>query len=461
MTLLAGLLLIILFLAFFIYFSGLNPQDVTVFLYADHSFTTSAAILVIACIAVGLTFGVVANFFNLLTYQMKTMRNKNREKRDKEVTSTYREGMSRLLSGDTKKAQPLLQKALDRDSSRLESYLAMASVHIQEGDAVEGISVLNRAREIDPKALEVLFKLATTYEEIGQNDEAAKLYEEILSLEGTNRKALRSLRDIKIKQSLWKEALDLQKRVIKAAQGGKRVKQEQDKQLSLRYEVARHALLEANDGQGKAELKELKDIIKAAPDFAPARVTLGDALRSQGKTDAASQTWLEGYKALGKSVFLSRLEELYMTAEDPTTLLGIYRSALAERGDDLMFRLFFGKLYLRLEMVDEALEQLAFVKDAGVDVPQLHLLLGEAHRRRNRIDEAIAVYQVALGLEPRLRLGFTCETCDEASPEWQSRCPKCGNWGSYVLEGRQMMVAKAAPATEPEARAIHHGERSA
>ena len=460
MTLLAGLLLIILFLAFFIYFSGLNPQDVTIFLYADHSFTTSAAILVIACIAVGLAGGVLANAYNLLSYQVKSVRANRRIKRDKEVSTNYREGMVRLLSGDLKRASALLQKALERDPSRLEIYMAIASVHIQEGDAAKGIAVLTKAKEKEPKSLEVLFKLGATYEELGQNAEAAKIYEEIIEIEGTNRKALRSLRDLQVKQGLWKEALDLQKRVLKASQGNKRLPEEQTKQLYLRYEVARQGL-EESKGQSKADLKELRDLIKATPDFVPARVTLGDALRSQGKTEEASQTWLEGYKALGKSVFLARLEDLYMKAEDPTTLLSIYRSVSAERSEDLMFRLFFGKVCLRLEMVDEALEQLRAIENAGVDTPQLRLLLGEANRRRGRMDESISEYQKALGLDPQLRLGFVCESCQNPSTDWLSRCPKCGNWGSYVLEGRQKMVKLTKPAQVLEIRPIHHGERSA
>ncbi|WP_432821888.1 tetratricopeptide repeat protein [Trichloromonas sp.] len=460
MTLLAGLLLIILFLAFFIYFSGLNPQDVTIFLYADHSFTTSAAILIIACIAVGLAGGVLANAYNLFSYQVKNVRSSRRAKREKEVTNTYREGMVRLLSGDLKRASSLLQKALERDPSRLETYLAMASVNIQEGDAEKGIAVLLKAKEKESKSLEVLFKLGATYEELGQNPEAVKIYEEILEIEGTNRKALRSLRDLQVKQGLWKEALDLQKRVLKASQGSKRLQEEQTKQLYLRYEVARQGL-EESKGQNKADLKELKDVIKAAPSFAPARVTLGDALCTQGKTEEASQVWLEGYKAMGKSVFLARLEDLYMKAEDPATLLSIYRSVGKERSEDLMFCLFFGKVYLRLEMVDEALEQLRAIENAGVDAPQLRLLLGEAHRRRGRMDEAIGEYQKALGLDPQLRLGFVCESCENPSGDWLSRCPKCGTWGSYVLQGRQKMVRAPQPAQEVEARAIHHGERSA
>ena len=44
--------------------------------------------------------------------------------------------------------------------------------------------------------------------------------------------------------------------------------------------------------------------------------------------------------------------------------------------------------------------------------------------------------------------------------EWLSRCPKCGTWGSYVLEARQTMEKSKNLPQAVTARPIHHGERS-
>jgi len=106
-------------------------------------------------------------------------------------------------------------------------------------------------------------------------------------------------------------------------------------------------------------------------------------------------------------------------------------------------------------MVDEALEQLYAVESSGIEVPQLHSLLAEAHRRRNRFDNAIKEYQKALGINAHLRLGYICEKCDEPAAQWQSRCPSCGSWGSFTLPNRNL-IEGARPL---EIREIHHGER--
>lgn len=454
MTLLTILLLIILFLTFFIYFSGLNPQEVTIFLMPDQEFTATAAVLVVGCVAIGLAFGLLATIFHTLTHQFKHLKRGREEKRSREVANLYREGSGRLLSGDPKKAHTLLQKALDRDASRIETYLALASVHVAEGTPQEGVALLLKARDLEPQSLEVLFKLGSVYLETDQTEEAARTFTDILAIDNNNRKALRSLRDLHIKQGNWHDASELQKRVLKAAQGSPRLPEEKQLSLHLRYQVAQQAL---ETGEGEKALGELKEIIKTAPDFTPARVTLGDALKAAGRKDEASRAWQDGYLQGRNGVFLARLEELSLETEDPTALLSFYRSSLTQNPDDMMLRLFFGKFCLRLEMVDEALEQLFAVENAGVDTPQLHLLLAEAHRRRERTEEAIAAYQKALGVEAQLSLAYTCEQCGDKAPSWQSRCRSCSSWGSYTLEGRRMLQ-EARPI---EAREIYHGARSA
>jgi len=453
MILLTALILLIAFLAFFIYFSGLNPQDVTIFLSKDMSFTMSRAVLVVASIVTGLVLGIVVHFYYSMIHQLRHWKSNRKDKKSTEISSTYREGVARLLSGDIKKAHSLLQKALDRDASRLEIYLALVSVHLQEGNPQQAVALLQKAKSLDPSSLEVLFKLAGTYEEMDRNVEAGEVYEEILGIESNNRKALRGYRDIYIKQKKWQQALELQKRLIKAAQGTTRFEAEKEILRCLHYEVAGQTLAEGQIDKAKSELK---DIIKAAPKFVPARVTLGDAMQAQGQVEDAAKTWQDGYKALGKIVFLARLENLYLGEEDPATLLSFYRTSIKEKGDDLLLRLFYGKLCLRLEMVDEALEQLYAVENAGADFPQLHLLLAEAHRRRNRTEESIEEYKRALGVNLQLQLGYICDVCGEDSEEWKSRCESCGTWGSFSLAGRDL-IQGLKPS---EARAFHHGERS-
>ncbi len=447
MTLMAFLLVVIMFLAFFVFFSGINPQEMTIFFLPDNSITYPVTVVVIGCILIGLFVGYGFHLYGAFSYSLRSWMRSRSDKKTKEIDSVYREGVGRLLSGDIKRAHTLLQKAIDKDPNKIEGYIALASVNSQEGDKQGAITLLRKAKSIDGKSIEVLFKLALTYEDLGQDDAACKEYEEILEREKDNRKAIRAQRDIHMRHQRWEEALELQKRLLKAGLSGNKIQEEKEHMLSIRYEVAKQNL--ANDEMDQA-VAALKQIIKENPEFVAARVTLGDAYLQSNNNDDAAKTWQDSYNKLGRSVFLSRLENLYIQLEDPKSLLSFYSSAMAARSNDLVLRFFYGKLCLRLEMVEEAMEHIYAVESSAPDFPQIHLLLAEAHRRRNRIEEAIGEYQKALGVDNQLSLGYVCDNCGKRSLEWASRCAACGTWGSYSIAFRKLVenrdvIAPVAP----------------
>ena len=210
MTFMAVILLFIFFVLFFLYFWGLNPQMVTIFYLPEHSLTHPAAIIVIVCIIIGLILGFGAHIYSTLAHWIKHWNRDRSEKKQREISATYREGVGRLLSGDLKKARILLKKTLDRDPKRVDTLIAMASLASQEGNPTEGLELLRRASEFEPKGMEVLFKTAAIQEEIGKDEDAMASYKSLIALEKDNRKALRSLRDLYIKHNNWQEALESQ-----------------------------------------------------------------------------------------------------------------------------------------------------------------------------------------------------------------------------------------------------------
>lgn len=454
MTIMAFLLLCIFLILFFLYFWGINPHMVTVYLLAEQSVTSPVAFVVIGCIVIGLALGIAAYGYSAVSYRWSRWRRDRQEKKQKEINAVYREGVGRLLSGDLKKARMLLQKAMDRAPRNVDVYIAMASLYSQEGNPAEGLVMLSKARDLEPKSREVLFKTAALQEEMGNDEDAIESYLELIKLERDNRKALRNLRDLYIKHENWQEALETQRKILKTGPGANRMQEEKEKLLYLRYEMAGQSIADNDIDSAKSELK---DVIRQIPEFTPARVTLGDAYVAQNRESEAVKTWQEGYLKLGKSVFLDRLEDYFLEREDPSSLLSFFRETVVKRDEDLVLRLFYGKLCLRLEMVDEALEQLQSIESSGLEIPQVHLLLAEAHRRRNRPEEAIGEYQKALGITSRLRLNYVCEPCGAKFAEWVSRCPACGAWGSIGLADRKVIL-EAKP-LDVGSMVVHHGER--
>ncbi len=454
MTFMAVILLFIFFVLFFLYFWGLNPHMITVFYLPEQSLTYPAAMVIICCVIIGLSLGFGAHVYSTITQGMKRWGKDRSEKKQREISVIYREGVGRLLSGDLKKARGLLKKALDRDPKRVDTLIALANLAGQEGNHAEGLEFLRKASEIDPKSMEVLFKTAAIQEETGNDEDAMASYQGLLALEKDNRKALRSLRDLYIKDNRWQEALESQRQVLKAGPGANRIAEEKEMLLFLSYEVAHQKI---SGDTPKEAISELKDILRQKAEFAPAKISLGDAYVAMDRGDDAVKTWQEGYKKLGKGVFLERLEDYFMEREDPSSLLNFFRELVLEQGDDLVFRLFYGKLCLRLEMVDEAKAQLQAVESSGVESSQVHLLLAETYRRCRESDEAINEYQKALGISKRLYLNFVCEKCQHITPEWNSRCPSCGEWNTNSLVDRKI-IQEARPLALDK-MAIHHGEQ--
>lgn len=447
---------VLLFIAFaigFLYFWGINPGEVTIFLTSDLSYTLPSAIMFMGVLLAGLLIGTAIHLICAFLLSFKGWRSGRNLKKSEEISAIYRSGVGRLLSGDLKKARTLLKKALDRDPKRVDSHLALASVALQEGNTQEGIELLQKARKLDPKGIEVLFKLAATYEEQDKHTEAMAVYKELLGSDADNRKAMRALRDIQIKLDNWQEALTLQKRILKVTSSGPKVDTEKKIMLQLRYEVARQALEEGDRDQA---IDTCRDIIKQDAAFTPARVTLGDAYRGADRINDAVKVYQEGYRALKKSIFLSRLEDLYINAEDPAALLAFYHSQMEADDKDLLLKLYLARLYLRLEMVDEAMQHLSDLESTGIEFTKLHLLLAEAQRRRNHTEDAIIEYQKALNIDSHLNLGFVCESCSASFTQWHSRCPQCHSWDTLILPERKQ-IQDAKPLEYP--KVIPHGAR--
>ncbi len=442
-------LLVLAFIVFavgFLYFWGINPGDITVYLTSDISYTLPAAIMLICVLLIGLLAGNFLHFLSAFFYSFRNWRGGRKLKKIEEVGSIYRRGVGRLLSGDLKKARQLLKKALDRDPKRVDIYLALASVALQEGNTDEGIDLLQKARKIDPKGIEVLFKLARTFEENDRREEAMGIYRELLEEDANNRKAMRALRDILMDMGDWDEALALQKKVLKISHSGAKLETEKKILLQLRYEIAR---TNYENGEPGLAIDACRDIIKKSAKFTAARVTLGDAYQKVGRNSDAVKVYQDGYKALKKSIFLARLEDLYIDVEDPAALLAFYRTQMEADSKDLLLKLYLGRLCLRLEMVDEAIQHLTDLETSGVDFTKLHLLLAEAQRRRNNIEEAVVEYQKALEIDGQLRLGFICEACGGKFSEWHSRCPACKAWDSLTLpERKQIQEAQLAESSK-------------
>jgi len=263
-----------------------------------------------------------------------------------------------------------------------------------------------------------------------------------LALTCSNQRALATLRDIREQQGDWEGAAETQRKYIKTA--GKSA-ESAERLLGIRYQVAADFM---DGGDIEKAVKTLRDILKEKPDFIAATVALGEARIRSGKVDEGIKVLTEGYSRHLNPVFLQVMEEKLIKRENPRKLIETFRSLLDESPDDVFLNLFYGKICLRLEMVDEGYMALKKVESIGYESPLMHALLGEISARRERYEEAIEEFARYVDLSDGLHPSFTCGSCGHTVDGWASRCESCGLWNSFTLPG--LTVPAAAHAVRPQ-----------
>ena len=255
----------------------------------------------------------------------------------------------------------------------------------------------------------------------GRLDEALALYRRVLDDRSLHPAALRGLREAALAAGRGAEAISAQQRLVSAAPPHERAAEAQ-RLASLHYERANDDL---QSGRPGAAIPHLKNALRWARDFVPATVALGDAHTRLGDRREAVRTWERALEGRPSLPVLARLERAYREEGRPTRMIALYREASLRSPDDLALAVALGRVYLELEMLDEAADQLEKVEVRAPDLPIVHAYLAEVFERRGDLREACAEYRRSLHLALFLDWPHRCEACGATSAGWQDQCPSC------------------------------------
>jgi lipopolysaccharide biosynthesis regulator YciM len=198
----------------------------------------------------------------------------------------------------------------------------------------------------------------------------------------------------------------------------------------------RKALDLARRGEEKAARKILTGLVKRHPKFAPSYVELGRLYASAEREESAIEVWLRGLRATSSLVFLPLLEEYFLSSGRPDRALQVFRGIVRESRSEILPRFLLGKLYYRLEMVDEAYEEFRSIEARVAHSPTLHYFMGKVRERRGALGEAVENYKKAMRESGLLALQYACRSCRASQAGWDDHCPVCGAWGSLELDLR-------------------------
>jgi len=398
----------------FLWLSYLNPLNVE-FHFFGKTFETELSILMIS----SFVFGAMLVFIGTLARDAKRAIEDYLKSHQKRIEESLKEelnrGMDVFLRGDLAKAKTHFVEVLKRDPTQIDLYLRLSEIALQEGNDQDALHWLGRGELIDLKNIDILLHQADVYQRMKRLDEAIRTLNRVISLDETNLKALKSLRQIYQDSRRWEEAIRIQRSILKFTKGKQAEEEETLFYLGLKYERATDLLRRGGEQNLENALKEAKEMIREQKAFQPGLVLLGDVYLQMGRWTTAGNVWGKSFTRFKSIVFILRLEDLYLSREDPSTLFRIYQRALKHDPENWVLAFFYAKLCLRLEMLDEALEEINEISLRVRDCPALHRLLAEIYLHKKDFSRTAQEFEKTFELSGTSYLSFFCTTCKRES----------------------------------------------
>jgi len=422
-------LLFVVILVAFSYISLLNGQHIPFFYSATRQLEVTVSELSILSFSLGAAIVILGTMVKDVTSASRNWRERREKQRRDAARARATKAAELFQRGMISDATKELTRSLSVNPEDREALDLLAAALEEQGNLLEAVKALTRVKQIDPSDLAVYFRLARLYHRMNDLEAALSALKAVEATEGENPRAWEGIRDIYLARKEMVPAYAEQKKLIRHL-GKDASAADRSLFTALRYEKAMVRL-----AQGKSDDAErrLRDIIKDDATFCAAYVALSDHLRARSLDDA-TEILLQGFRATRNPVFIIKLEDLCIETERPQAMIRIYSMLQQEYPSDYDVNLFMGKFFLRLEMIDEGVEQLLKAETLDTERESVHILLAEAFRRRGRYESACQHYQRAFGYKRRYLIPFRCTACDTSTIKWTPRCPSCGAWNGYAID---------------------------
>jgi len=378
---------------------------------------------------VPLLFGVLRDLRRMLRDFSVRRQARSRQ----EAEELYLRGVESMLNGREERALEHFNDVLAIDPNHFEALLKGGEVLRGLRRYAEAIEFHRRAARVKEDDLHPLYSLVSDYEESGAPENAKAVLNRIIELNPKRSLAAsRKYRAICVSEGAWEKAWEIQKRIEdQLSDMGRSRKAEKKYHLGIRYMLAQ-SLLQA--GKARDAVGTLRRLVAMEPAFVPAPLALGRALLALRQPEEAVEVWDKAYEATGHPIFLSTIEDHYLGQEQPRRAIEALKAAIWKSKKDIIPRFFLGKLYYRLEMIDEALQQFSQMKGRVTYFPALHYYLAKIMERQGNLREALTELELVLRQAEVLKVEYVCATCSRKHPAWVDYCERCGEWNSIVVD---------------------------
>ncbi|MFO0700545.1 MAG: tetratricopeptide repeat protein [Nitrospira sp.] len=411
------------------YFRELNPSTVIIHTSPGAEFELSPITLVLISMAAGAVLATFVVGLQQTAHLILNWRSQRLVRRKEKVDTLHRDGTHAFMSKRTSEAITLLEKALAIDPTRVDSLLWLGNIYRSEQNFSEAIRLHQHAQRVDDRNIEVLLELGKDLEGAKRYEEALQALQQILKIEPDNLTALIRKRDLNIRLERWSEALEIQHRLLKANLPAPEKQAEAALLLGCMYEVGRQLLERGHPDKAR---RYFRGAIKKDRSFLPAYIGIGEILIHEGKTKDAVEILKKVYTRTRSVIILHRLEELFLDQGEPSEIIRIYQDALQQDPQNPVLQFYLGKLYYRLEMVDEAFDLLSMIEGPQDHLLDYHKIMANLYLRKQQFEEAIASLKKALSFKKRVVVPYICTQCQQESVDWTGRCRRCAKWNTLT-----------------------------
>jgi tetratricopeptide (TPR) repeat protein len=422
----------VLFLAALALFAIHNQEIATVNIPFGKAYETPT----IALILFSLAIGALAMFLVFVVRDTKryvdNIQYQKRRKKEAKIQELYSKALKYLFAHhDQAEAKKLLNGVLLEDPEHLNAMLQLGDIAFSEDDLQKSRDYYQRASDLNPRNIEVLFSLERLMEKNGRWPDALRYIEDILDIDDKNLSALYKKRDILEKQERWDDLVLAQKTILKNEHAEKDKNRERQNLVGYKYEYGRSSL---ENGDLEKAKKAFRTVLRLEKDFVPAILGLAEVLLREGESEEAINLLEKSYELTSSMIVLLRLEDLLISVNEPLRLIRIYKNNILKHPQDPMIKFFLGRLYYRLEMIDDAFEIMTSIDTGGAIYPEMHQLMGNLYMKRKQIDRAVNEFKRALDSNKcAFSLTYNCDKCRHTASEWSGRCSNCKNWSTYQV----------------------------
>lgn len=424
------LLIVILFL--FGYLSLFNGKEVELFLSRTTSIHTTVSAIVIASFILGMLLMAIVSLVREANRIYKDWQKKNQISKENLSASLVEKGNNEIIKGNIEKAKSYYIDAISKNPLNMNAYIKLAECYMSLKDNQSALKTLLKIKHQDPENIPLLLLLYRIYYATNEFNSLIDTAKKLVSIEEENLHFLSLLRDAYIVGGRSEEAYRTHKIIMKLAKGRDGYKEERHKLGELKY---KYALSILEKGETDLALKKLGDVKKLYPGFVPAYVTTGEIFfNKKSDIEKAVEEWEAGYAMTHNAVFLIKMEDIYLKDDNPFELIRFYRRLLSNNPDDILARIMFAKLLLRLEMIDDASEQLSYLDNKWVRIPSTEILNAELLAKKGDYSSAYRKLKSTQLSGAQLKFPYVCYNCNYETVVWSAECPRCKKANSFVLK---------------------------